>query len=444
MTYQRKTADILISDELKEILIEIESESIVAYKLLRKRHQIEDLVEGYVNYISISRQDRSRISYLTKDREELLTPEEYWTSSKRYHTKPGGFISKIFSNITQAQVEKFSNLFRTEALKPKFRFDVVSGNDIKKYYSYESYAEDGRGSLGISCMKHNSSQQLLDVYTEGKEFVSMLVMLNSDDRLVGRSLLWNTDRYKIMDRIYTHDDEKLQHHFKKWATSNGYLYKSEQNWFNTLFFEKMGSEKKEIRLEIKMNADFRYLPYMDTFKFIDQETGFLYNYIPDGKNIGTLCSCDGGRHDSDYLRFDGIDRVFRYRGEAPYVDYLNMFTHERNLNWSNIYNKYILKESSFYNQEIGDYIFNEEFDHLNDQTIIESIMRKLRPTEEILVDERPIEENLGDETREQTSLADYVSSQYYSSSSRSNFMNILNELCFSNNEEQNESVESGS
>ena len=66
MAYERKTSDIFISDELRKILTEIESQSIVASLLLKKRHSNEDLVDGFVNHISVSTQDKSKISYLTK------------------------------------------------------------------------------------------------------------------------------------------------------------------------------------------------------------------------------------------------------------------------------------------------------------------------------------------------------------------------------------------
>ena len=132
-TYERKTVDILISDDLRNILREIESESIVASLLLRKRHTKEDLVDSPVNYISISSQDRSKLSYLTTDRMETLDTDTYWTSSSRYHVKPGAFIGKLFCGIPSKEVEKFSNLFRSQSVKTKFTFDIISGNEIKKY-----------------------------------------------------------------------------------------------------------------------------------------------------------------------------------------------------------------------------------------------------------------------------------------------------------------------
>jgi hypothetical protein len=43
--------------------------------------------------------------------------------------------------------------------------------------------------------------------------------------LLGRAILWDLDSIKLMDRIYTTNDEDLQFHFK-WGTENGFLYKA--------------------------------------------------------------------------------------------------------------------------------------------------------------------------------------------------------------------------
>lgn len=372
-TYERKTIDVLISDDLRNVLREIESESIVASLLLRKRHAKEDLVDSPVNYISISSQDKSKLSYLTADRMETLDADTYWTSSRRYHVKPGSFISKLFNDIPAKEVEKFSNLFRSQSVKTKFTFDVVSGNDIKKYYYYESYASNERGSLGVSCMKHEHCQNLFSLYIKNNDKVNMLIMLNSDGDLIGRSLLWNFDGNKIMDRIYTMNDEDLSFHFKKWATENNYLYKSEQNWFNTLYFENLSNKRKELKLEIKLeNYRSMKYPYMDTFKFINLDNGVISNFIPDeDDSIRTLTSSDGGYHDSDHLKFDGVDKVFRYRNEAIYVSYLEIYTSRNNVEYSNVNDQYILREHMVYDEVIGDVVFNTANEFRNRDRVAE-------------------------------------------------------------------------
>jgi hypothetical protein len=370
MTYERKTVDILVSDELKSILSEIEHDSLVAKILLKKRHSKESLVDDPINYISISTSDNTKISYLTSDRMSKMEESEYWSSSRRFQTKPGSFVSKIFKDIPAKEVEKFSNLYKTFTKKSKFKFEVVSGTDIKKYYRYDSYQNDS-GTLGSSCMKHDESQRLLDIYSDNTEQLSMLVMINEDGFLKGRALLWKFNSYKIMDRIYTICDEDYAFWFKKWATDNGYLFKSEQNWYNSLFFENIGGKKQELKLKVSLeNKKFEYYPYMDTFKFIDSDCN-LYNYQPDGIKFKTLCSTDGTKYGGDYLKFDGIDKVYRYSHESCYLEYLDIFTRSGNCYYSDVNDCYILVKDAVWIREINDYIFNSEYSENNNKKEIQ-------------------------------------------------------------------------
>ena len=371
MPYERKTHDVLLSDKLKAVLSEFESDSVVASLLLKKRHDKEDLVDNPISFISISSDDVTKISYMTQDRMSIVNPDEYWTSSRRFQAKPGAFIGKIFKNIPAKEVEKFSNLYRSHVNKPKFTFKVVCGESIREYYHYESYANE-RGSLGVSCMKHSSCQDYLNIYVDNRDTVKMLVMLNECGGLMGRALLWDFESYKVMDRIYTSSDEELTFHFKKWASENCYLHKSDQNWFNTLFFEQVGQKKQELKLKIKLKFNgYRTYPYMDTFKFIDVDSGELYNYIPEGVSFRILCSSDGSRHDSDYLRFDSIDKVFRYRNDAVFLDYLNIWTSQNNTSWSDVNDQYILNRDCKYDEGLDDSVFIGEYENLNSVERIE-------------------------------------------------------------------------
>jgi hypothetical protein len=363
MAYERKTFDIIISEEFRTVLSEIEADSMVAKLLLKKRHDKESLVDDPINFISIAH-DRTKISYLTTDRIEKLGEGEYWSSSRRFATRPGAFVGKIFKDIPSREVEKFANLYRSYANKVNSKFEVVDGDKILKYYHIDSYAEE-RGTLGASCMKYDSCQRFLGIYTDNPDLVKLLVLLNDNGGLLGRALLWNVGGRKIMDRIYTTADEDFVYPFKKWATENGYLYKSEQNWYNSLFFENLTTTKKEIRIDFKLNNfEFSRYPYVDTFKFLNTETGVLSNYIPEGY-FNTLCSSDGSKYGSDYLVFDNIDRVLRHRGDSAYVHYLNFYTHHNNVRYSEINDQYILNEDCFYDEELGEYLYNEKYNQFN-------------------------------------------------------------------------------
>ena len=361
----RKTVDILISDELKEVLLVIEPASLVANLLLKKRHYSENLKDSPINYLSIAK-DRSKLTYLTEDRiDPDASVDEMWGNGKKYQSKPGGIVAKLFKDVPPKEVELFSNLFRAESVKPRFNLKVVSGAEIPKYYLYETYASES-GSLGISCMKHRGCQPFFNIYKDNTDNTSMLIMLDDDGYLIGRALLWEFDTYKIMDRIYTINDEKYPLHFKKWATENDYLYKTEQNWFNSLFFENLKTKKTELKICLTFtNYRYDYYPYFDTFKFLDIDNYKFYNYIPEGKNIRILCTTNGSSYDSDHLCFDDIDEVYRYRGETININYRNIRTTERNAYYSSVNETYILKEDAILDETLREYIFNEENDDKN-------------------------------------------------------------------------------
>jgi hypothetical protein len=371
MAYERKTYDLFISDELKEVLEQIKSESVVADLLLKRRHSKEDLVDDPINFVSISSQDSTRISYLTTERIGMINEGEFWTSSRRFHMKPGGFISKVFKNISAKDVEVFSNLYRSEVRKPKFEFKIVNGEDIRRYYHYDYHAND-YGSLGVSCMRYESCQKLFNMYVENSDKISLLLMLNEDGRVMGRTLLWNFDGNRIMDRIYSVNDEQLPFYFKKWATENGYYYKSQQNWYNSIQFERLGEGKKLLKLDVKLDSfDFRYYPYMDTFKFFNPDTGTFSNYRPEGRDHYTLCSSDGSKYDWNYLEYDDFDKVYRHRGETVRLNYLNMNAHPDRCNYSEIHDQYLLSDHSQWRDDLRDYVFSGEYSNLNDVNRIE-------------------------------------------------------------------------
>jgi hypothetical protein len=399
MGYERKTHDIFVSEELEKVLAEISGESIVANMLLRKRQKVEDLVENHINYLSISKDDKTKISYLTQDRIEQLNPDGYWSSSRRYQTKPGAFVSKIFNNIKAKDVEHFSNLFKSITTRENLTFDIIKGKEIKDYYHHMSY-ESQKGSLGSSCMKHEECQDFLKIYTKNSDSVSLLILLNDSGRIKGRALLWDTKRcysyknkngewiveengnLKIMDRIYTTNDNDLTYHFKKWASDNDYLYKTDQNWLNCLNFENLNTPKKELFIDIEVKGGFTKYPYMDTFKFLNKKEGTLSNYLDENNsNIITLCSGEGDGYDNHYYIFDNFERNYTHRNDSVKLYYLttekeDYNTSSRNVVHSQINDQYILKKDASYNEVIGDYIFNPDYDEFNSEEVKKSKKKK--------------------------------------------------------------------
>lgn len=377
MNYTRKTADIFISDELRDILQKFEHKSLVAKLLLKSRHSKQDLAEDFVNYISVSKTDASKISYLTQDRMSKLEPEVYWSTSRRFIAKPGAFVGKLFKDIPAKEIELFSNIFRLQTEQNTFQFRIASGEQIKRWYYYESY-QSQYSSLGNSCMKHDNCQDYLKIYVENPEICKLLILTDLSDRLIGRALLWDVSDEKIMDRIYTVNDDKYQHQFKQWADKNGYWYKTEQRWNNCLWFESNGKiEVKKINFELPNYEEGCYLPYMDTFKFANIKTGKFYNDLPESnRNIRTLIASDGGFYEWNALAKDDFTQIYHHKNEIAQLKYLGKNILNCNVNYSESNDDYILSEHSIWMEQIRDWIFNEEFNHLNNTDAIEKRVKR--------------------------------------------------------------------
>ena len=365
MPYERKTVDINSSEKFKKFLTEFRKTSEIADLLSKERIPKDLIIDNNVDYISISEDDSTKISYLTQERINLVKSlnECLWTSKKRFHCKPGSFISKILKDANPKDVETFSNQFKSLSTKQDLRFEIVEGENLREYYHEGKYASQ-KGSLGSSCMKYDKCQKYFDIYVENPTVVKMLVMKNAKDLIVGRALLWNFSwegkDYKIMDRIYTAKDEEFSMFFKNWALENGYFHKKHQNWANTLQFQEVESE---IRVGIQLDKfTFLKYPYLDTFKWIDMEKGILYNYLPDyfkreNYNHKLICTPEGYTEWPDYLAFDEIDRCWSYRGDIIDVD--GVRTGVYNCAWSETMNKYILKSKSTYSNHLKDYIYSD-------------------------------------------------------------------------------------
>ena len=360
-----------ISDRLRKILYQFEKNSLVAKLLLSPHHDVDNLVDKYVDYISISSSDITKVSYLPHDRIRKVCDEDgdFWGSSMRFQAKPGSFINKLFKNIPAKEIEIFSTLYRNITNMPDFIFKIVEGEEIKKWYKHDSYTENS-GSLGASCMKAPVCQDFLNIYTKNIDVVKMIIMVGRDQMLIGRALLWEQNGIKVMDRIYTISDEEYQYHFKKWADENGFLYKKEQRWNNTLHFESNGETViSKISFQLK-NHNFELYPYVDTFKFLDNN-GVVYNYKPEN-SFKTICAPDGRTLPHDYLAIDVITNLYHHLGEIVYLSYKdNISVFVQNTCYSEINERHIHLNDSIYLEEIGEYIFNKEFDHLNDIQKIE-------------------------------------------------------------------------
>ena len=188
-------------------------------------------------------------------------------SVKPTEIKFGRFLNKILTeiqkdnkylNFNAKDVETIVNLYKAHNEFNRNAFDyfkIVEGEEIKKWYLASNYA-NGCGALNNSCMRLEKCQDFFDIYTNPENNVKMLVLTNSENKLIGRCLLWETEQGKYMDRVYANDH--IQNLFKKWAEGNEYNLTHYKN-----------SQCNDKGLTVKVKVDFNKLfPYLDSFRFM--------------------------------------------------------------------------------------------------------------------------------------------------------------------------------
>jgi hypothetical protein len=376
---------LLISEELTQILEKMKLASVIASQLLdlAKDINLYQTQDDYPNYLGQSSDSASMISYLTSDRLATLKEtcanfdQDVWTSKRRYKARPAAIVQKILRDCRGRDIEIFANVFKSVTGLLKFEFNIVEGEDIREWYHY-SRQSDSSGSLGSSCMKHDFCQPYLDIYCKNPDQIKLLLMLDNRSKLMGRALLWNTASEKIMDRIYTINDEELAYHFKMWASENGYSFKAYQRHNTTLHIVKDGKEQVS-RIQFKLkNWDFEKFPYVDTFKFLNTRSGVISNYKAEGADI-ILMHSEGKFVPIDNLFEDFIDNCFYYHSEAATIDYLPdgvKLTRGENCRWSEFHQRYILREHAHHDEVLNDWIFGDQFKELNDMKKLHDKMKK--------------------------------------------------------------------
>jgi hypothetical protein len=177
--------------------------------------------------------------------------------------------------ITDQDVEKFVNLYKSFFTKDLSKLKIVEGNDILKYYledNYETVSGSRFGTLWNSCMRQSERNKFMKLYAKNPN-VKMLVFFSDNDKVRARALLWegvkdhkdDTKEYKFMDRIYYVYDHDVNV-FKDWSRENGYISKWEQNAKSELIFDVDGEiTRMQLYVELDSNG-LSYFPYLDTFK----------------------------------------------------------------------------------------------------------------------------------------------------------------------------------
>jgi hypothetical protein len=180
--------------------------------------------------------------------------------------------------FSDKDIEDFVNAYKGIQLSDKFEFKFVSGDDIVNYYDTSNYYKTN-GSLGSSCMGDEDSN-VFKIYT--KNNVRLLILVNEDDEICGRALVWELDSSPcdakfFMDRAYTNMDSDV-YKFKKFADENGFLHKQKMNSYNddNVKFTYKGTPVYG-QIKVKVKGDFMEYPFIDTLCFLSKNLKTLSN-----------------------------------------------------------------------------------------------------------------------------------------------------------------------
>lgn len=202
---------------------------------------------------------------------------------------------RIDSDVKDKDYEQFVNAFKSLKVDTTREFRLVNGEDIHKYYQMKNYYSS-HGALGGSCMA-DEGKSTFKVYTENPRKVQLLILIDSNGKVHGRSLVWKLkespcEAKYFMDRVYTNADSDVIK-FKQLAEEKGWLYKQKNNSYiedNIRFIYKGKSLMGEVK--VKLDGDFKNYPFIDTMCFLSKKRGDLSN-VP-SKDCFLLHSVSGG------------------------------------------------------------------------------------------------------------------------------------------------------
>jgi len=281
---------------LKNVFSEISAPPSLVESIYKK------IIKNDMLYIDLTDDIDNNVSYLPKRYLERLgdlqgntitiDEETKWNNKYRVKTKIGRILNKVGFDDSSPNNIKTIDTFISEfkRLKGSFHFEFVEGDGIAKWYLCDNY-EPGGGSLNNSCMRYDRHQHKFKFYDDIPEIVKMLIMkYNKDsDKILGRALIWKTNKGMYMDRIYTVNDadRKL---FEKFAKEHNWMCHSTDQYENlrvalpidkediSIFTKYINFFKKKKRKGESIPNSYRF-PYMDTFLNYYYEKGILSNKL---------------------------------------------------------------------------------------------------------------------------------------------------------------------
>ena len=282
---------LVYSDDFREILKSIDS------PISMYLSNIESIdLDLKNNFIDIGETNKL-ISYIQDGRVgDVENPFE----EKRQSIKVGRGIKSILNsagfNRSDAEIEDFVNKYKAafdDLKKDKLsNFELVKGEDIRKWYLEDNYDDITKGTLSNSCMRYDRCQTYFDIYVDNPNVCSLLILKNDKgDKIKARSLVWElSDGRTLIDRVYYNDQSDIEL-YKKYSEKNGFWIKVNWEMINYQTNETKALINKNICIDLDY-SDFSEYPYLDTFKYLID--GNLYTKEKSGAEAKLLEDTYGG------------------------------------------------------------------------------------------------------------------------------------------------------
>jgi len=229
------------------------------------------------------------------------------------------YIMTLIAEAPSAKdVEEFVNAYKSTQEIDSWKFKMLEGDDIAKYYNQKKYYLP-TGSLGGSCMA-DESKGMFKLYSQNPDKVRLLVLIDeAADKICGRALVWKLKKSPcsaefFMDRVYANRDSDV-FKFKKFAEESGFLYKAKMNSHTdtNVDFIFNGAAVSGVIKVGPVDAGFRRYPFVDTLCFLDEERKSISNVS--SKDCTQMHSTMG----EDYACDDCDSKCFREEGKKKYI-----------------------------------------------------------------------------------------------------------------------------
>lgn len=236
------------------------------------------------------------LSFLPKGKPHTTNEDGTWSRQGRQEGKPGRIVQRILTpearaQLTDKDLAMFGDNTRGAGLLDSGVIHIVSGPDIAKWYRGDTYAP-GDTSLQNSCMRHDHCASYFGLYTDNPDRCRMAIMLDADERLIGRALIWQTDNSETyLDRIYGQDD--VVQAFKAYAMEQGWYSRYTQTYDNKNMIVTPEGAMIYKTMRVSLDTAHGSYPYVDTFTYLASDEGYVTNDDQDENITDVLISLYG-------------------------------------------------------------------------------------------------------------------------------------------------------